>query len=114
MDSRIDPSWMEVLTDPVRLDVLLALSTAGGGTAGEIAAECHATEPTVKRHLNAFVALGLAREARAVGDGEKPGRPPTRFILDARIRRRAEELFAVLRQPLSPSHRRTEQQRQPR
>lgn len=103
MDSSIHPTWLEVLTDPVRLDVLFALSSHGSGSAAEIAACCHAGERTVKRHLHALVALGLAREARVGSGSERPGRPPTRFILDGVVRERAKALFALLIQPLTPS-----------
>lgn len=102
MDSAIDPSWIEVLTDPVRLDVLFALGVAGSGTASEVATGCHATEQTVKRHLDALVALGLARESKEGTGSERLGRPPTRFVLDGMVRERTKAMFALLSQPLAP------------
>lgn len=99
----IHPSWHEILTDPVRLDVLLALSLSGSGSAGEVARSCHAGERAVKRHLHALVTLGLVRETRPGSDGERPGRPPTRYILDGAVRERVTHLFALLKQPLQPS-----------
>jgi predicted ArsR family transcriptional regulator len=92
-----------VLTDPVRLAVLMTLSTMGNGSAAEIAQRCHASERTVKRHLDALVALGIVRESRGESGSDRRGRPPARFILDATVRDRALEVFALLRQPLPPS-----------
>jgi predicted ArsR family transcriptional regulator len=99
----IHPTWLEVLADPIRLNVLLVLSTTGSGTAADIAGFCHASQRTVKRHLHALVALGLAREVGPESDGERRGRPPTRFILDNAVRERAEAMFTLLNQPLAPS-----------
>jgi predicted ArsR family transcriptional regulator len=102
MSGVVHPSWLEVLTDPIRLDVVFALSSLGAGSAGEVARCCHATERTVKRHLDTLVSLGLARESRFT-DGERPGRPPTRFILDEKVRSRVTALFVLLKHPLVPS-----------
>lgn len=103
MDGRIHPSWHEVMTDAVRLDVLFALTSVGSGSAGEIAQCCHASERTVKRHLQALVALGVARVGASGRDGERPGRPPTRYVIDGAVRKRAERLFQLLNQPFAPS-----------
>lgn len=101
--AEVHSTWLEVLVDPVRLNVLLALGDRGAGTAGEIAARCHASERTVKRHLEALVTLGVTRKAPAESDGERPGRPPARFILDNAAREQARTLVALLSQPLGPS-----------
>ena len=106
MDERIDPSWLEILTDPIRLDVLFALSSTGSGSTAEIAECCHASERTVRRHLDALVALGFAREAQHDAEAEKPGRPPARFILDGLVRDRVRTLFDLLGEPLASSPRR--------
>lgn len=103
MTGKIHPTWLEVLADPVRLDVLVALSSAGSGSVSEIAQCCHAGERTVRRHLDALAALGLARQSLVGSGGERPGRPPTRFIIDERVRGRVMALFALVRQPLAPS-----------
>ncbi|MDX6635468.1 MAG: Helix-turn-helix domain [Solirubrobacterales bacterium] len=102
VNGAVHSTWLEVLTDPVRLDVLFALSETGAGSAGEVARRCHATERTVKRHLDALVALGLAHESREGSGSERLGRPPTRFILDGMVRERARAMFALLSQPLAP------------
>lgn len=103
VSNTVHPTWLEVLADPVRLDVLFALSATGAGSAGEVARRCHASERTVKRHLEALVALGLVRRSRGESNSERPGRPPTRFILDGAVRERAEAMFALLSQPPGPS-----------
>jgi predicted ArsR family transcriptional regulator len=102
MADRVHPSWLDVLTDPVRLDVLLALSAARAGSAAEIACMCHASERTVKRHLDTLVVLGLARVGRPRGD-ERSGRTPRRFVLDAAVKERTDALVELLSKPLSPA-----------
>ena len=74
MNGAVHSTWLEVLTDPVRVDVLSALSKTGSGSASEIARRCHATERTVKRHLDSLVALGLAHESREGSGSERLGR----------------------------------------
>jgi predicted ArsR family transcriptional regulator len=102
MSDRVHPSWLDVLTDPVRLDVLLALSSLRAGSAAEVARMCHASERTVKRHLDVLVTLGLAKEGTPRGD-ERYGRPPRRFVLDAAVRERTDALVELLSKPLSPA-----------
>jgi|GEM_PF-5229115 len=102
-NNTVHPTWLEVLSDPVRCDILFALSLTGAGSAGEVAQRCHASERTVKRHLDALVALGLARRSRGESDIERSGRPPVRFILDGAVRERARAMLALLSQPLGPA-----------
>jgi predicted ArsR family transcriptional regulator len=99
----VHSTWLEVLTDPIRLRVMLALSTTGKGSAAELAQSCHASERTVKRHLDALLALGLIRQLRNEPGSDRRGRPPTRFILDSAVRDDAREVFSLLSQPLGPS-----------
>jgi predicted ArsR family transcriptional regulator len=100
--NRLHPNWLEIITDPVRLDVLFALSPTGAGSVSQIARRCHASERTVRRHLDALVALGFVRESPPDRGSERPGRPPTRFILDGLVRDRVMALFDLLSQPLAP------------
>jgi DNA-binding transcriptional ArsR family regulator len=103
----VHPSWLDVLSDPVRLAVLRWLTEVGGATVAELAEDVHASDRTVQRHLAALVALEIVREAKSKGDGESPGRPPSRFSLDPRARESALALFAVLSEPLGPWPRRS-------
>jgi predicted ArsR family transcriptional regulator len=96
------PSWIEVLSDPVRLNLLFLLSTHGKATAAELAARSPASERTVRRHLDGLVALGLAVETQGKSDGETAGRPAGRYLLERRVRPRLARLFKVLEHPLGP------------
>lgn len=101
-NSAVHSSWLEVLADPVRLSVLRVLSEMGEATAGELIAHSHTSDPTLRRHLEAMVALGLVREHRGESDGLTPGRPAARFRLDSQVHASACALFNVLRRPLGP------------
>jgi predicted ArsR family transcriptional regulator len=103
----VHPSWLDVLSDPVRLAVLRSLTELGSATAAELAEVVHASDRTVQRHLAALVALEVVREMGGKGGGKSPGRPASRFSLDPRARRSARALFAVLSEPLEPWPRRS-------
>lgn len=96
-------SWTQVLTDPVRLAVLRGLCELGEVTIAELSRGCHTSDSTVRRHLDALVALGLVRERPGERDGLTPGRPASSFVLDPDAAARACALFEVLREPLLPS-----------
>jgi len=96
-----------VLSDPVRLSILDALCERHLASAAEIAGVNHASERTVQRHLVALVALGLVHEVDAESDGESPGRPATRFMLNPRARESVLALLEVLEDPLEPWPRRS-------
>lgn len=101
------PSWLSVLSDPVRLSVMLALVVLGEGSAGELRSWSHTSDPTLRRHLDALGALGLVEEIPGESDGESPGRPASRFRLEPEASERAKALLAVLREPLGPDPSRT-------
>lgn len=105
--SGIHPSWTEVLSDPVRLAVVASLVELGEASAGELSERCHASGPTLRRHLEALETPGLVRERRVESDGTNRGRPASRFSLHPRTRESALALLAVLREPLRPWPRRT-------
>lgn len=96
------PSWHYFLTDPVRLTLIGSLYELGPLTVSRLREETHADHRTMRRHLDALVALGVIFEYRGEGDGCTPGRPATRFALDPQVRDRLADLFAVLRQPVVP------------
>jgi predicted ArsR family transcriptional regulator len=92
----IDPSWIAVLTDPVRLVVLRSLCRLGAATISELSRYSHTSDRTTRRHLEALVALGVAHEHRGQRDGITPGRPATRFAIDADAREQVTALFELL------------------
>lgn len=96
----VHPSWTAVLTDPVRLAVLRGLLDLTSATAARLAARCHTSESTVRRHLEALEALGLVREQPGESDGLTPGRPASRFTLDCDAAVRVSALFELISEPL--------------
>lgn len=100
---RLHWSWAAVLSDPVRLSVLEGLCELETANATELGACCHASDRTLRRHLEALEELGLVREQPGERDGVTPGRPPSRFSVDARARERIRALLAVIREPLVPT-----------
>ncbi len=101
----VHPSWLPVLSDPVRLNLLRCLCEVETVTTGELAPKAHTSERTVRRHLDVLVELGLAEERRGQSDGETPGRPAASYTLRAATREQARALFDLLSQPLGPSRR---------
>lgn len=93
------PSWLEVLTDPVRLGLLRSLLQLGPAAAGDLARHSHASNPTVRRHLDALLALGFVREQQGERDGLTRGRPAARYDLDPEVRERTVRLFTLLAEP---------------
>jgi DNA-binding transcriptional ArsR family regulator len=74
--------WLDAISDPVRVRILCALGESIEATAAELRAHSHASDPTLRRHLNALIVLGVVREQPGESDGITPGRPPTRFSLE--------------------------------
>jgi predicted ArsR family transcriptional regulator len=85
-DSRRRPRWLDVIADPVRLQIVQLLSQIPEATASELARRGQASNQTLRRHLEALEASGviLARPGRS--DGETSGRPATRFSLSPEVR----------------------------
>jgi predicted ArsR family transcriptional regulator len=78
----------------VRLGVLHELSETELATATELLGRCQASMPTLRRHLDAMVAIGLVEEQSGESDGETPGRPAARFSLAPELR---ESVRSVIR-----------------
>jgi DNA-binding transcriptional ArsR family regulator len=93
-------NWLDVLSYPVRLDIVRSLIEWPGATASELAAHSNTSDPTLRQHLKALVALGLVREHRRFRDGVTPGRPATRFSLYPHLRDAATALLEALAQPI--------------
>lgn len=104
-ESGVHPSWLPVLTDPIRLGVLHRLSSRSHASASALAAACHASERSLRRHLEAMAALSLIHEHEAERGVPAPGRPPARFSLAPAAQEQTLALFAVLEAPLLASHR---------
>lgn len=93
-------SWMAVLSDPVRLSILRALCELRSATTPQLAARCHSSDPTVRRHLHALEAIGLLREQDGERDGMTPGRPARRYTLAGDAADQMCALFETLDRPL--------------
>lgn len=92
--------WLEVIADPIRLGIVRSLSQVEQATAADLAAWGRASSQTLRRHLDALVALGVIREHPAQRDGETPGRPAAHFSLPVEMR---ESVRSVLNPPISGS-----------
>lgn len=104
----VHPSWLEVLTDPVRLGLLRTLTLFGPVTVTTLAADTHTADPTVRRHLDALVTLGVVTAHQGQSDGLTRGRPATRYSLDPEARENAVVLFSLLGRPLGAATRRSQ------
>jgi predicted ArsR family transcriptional regulator len=102
-ESPLHWTWAAVLTDPARLAVLRGLCELEAASAAELAARCHTSNRTARRHLEALEALGAVREEAGERDGLTPGRPPARFRLDVEAGERLCAVFELLRKPLVPA-----------
>lgn len=95
-------TWLPVLTDPVRLTLLRLLHQYEITSVRELAEMAHTSNRTLRRHLEALIALGFVREVEADWESISAGRPASRFLLSPRVRRGLDDLFAVLSHPLEP------------
>ena len=84
--SQGEAAWLEGVADPIRLGILRSLSAVPDATASDLAAWGQASSQTLRRHLDALVALGVIEEHPARSDGETPGRPAARFSLPRAVR----------------------------
>lgn len=78
--------WLDVVADPVRLQILRALSQVADATASELAAQSPASYQTLRRHLEALEASGVIQAHAGISDGETSGRPAARFSLSPGVR----------------------------
>ena len=78
--------WIVVVADPVRLHILRVLSQAPEATAADLASSGSMSGQTVRRHLDALVALGVIETQVGASDGQTPGRPPARFSMPMAVR----------------------------
>lgn len=85
-DLRSHSRWLKLIADPVRLEIIHALAQTDEATAAQLATTGASSKPTLRRHLNALVSLGLVHCHRCESDGLTTGRPPIRFSLSTDIR----------------------------
>lgn len=78
--------WLDVVADPVRLQILRVLSQVADATVAELAAHSAASYQTLRRHLEALETCGVICEQPGVSDGETSGRPAARFSLSPDVR----------------------------
>lgn len=86
---------LEAVADPVRLQILRSLSRMVDASAADLATYGQASYQTMRRHLEAMVALGVIRERAGESDGQTPGRPASRFSLQPEIRESVRRLFGT-------------------
>lgn len=84
--SQRQPHWLDVIADPVRLQIIRSLSQVADATASELATRGQASYQTLRRHLEALEASGVILAQPGKSDGETFGRPATRFSLSPEVR----------------------------
>jgi predicted ArsR family transcriptional regulator len=87
--------WLDVVADPVRLQILRSLSQVDDATASELAHQSQASYQTLRRHLEALVAFGVIQSSPGRSDGETSGRPAARFSLSPDVRESVHSAFGV-------------------
>ena len=98
---------MDVVAHPVRLRMLRMLSAGEYASIRELAEIGHASEATLRRHLDALAVLGLVREHRGESDGLTQGRPASCYSLVPEVRERVATLVEILAEPAGPPPART-------
>jgi len=94
---------LDVVADPVRLQILRLLSQVTDATATELATHSPASYQTLRRHLEALEAFGVIRARPGVSDGETSGRPAARFSLDPDLRESVRSATAAPTSNARPS-----------
>lgn len=91
---RMSP-WLDVIADPVRLQILRALCDVAEATAAELARRGPASYQTLRRRLQALQALGVIEARPGKCDGGSAGRPPVRYRLVPEARESVRAVFAA-------------------
>jgi DNA-binding transcriptional ArsR family regulator len=79
-------NWLEVVAEPVRLQILRSLCELADASASELAERSPASYQTLRRHLEALEAAGVIRARRGISDATSGGRPAMRFSLNPAVR----------------------------
>jgi len=85
--------WLDVVADPVRLQILRTLSQVSDASASELADRSPASYQTLRRHLEALEAVSVIESRPGVSDGETSGRPAVRFRLAPAVRESVSSVF---------------------
>lgn len=91
----VSRSWVDVVAEPVRLQILRSLTEVPEATASELAESSPASYQTLRRHLEALEAFGIVRARPGISDGETTGRPPTRFSLAPAVRKSVSSVLGA-------------------
>ena len=94
-EARQRRSWLEAIADPIRLQILRSLSHMSDASAADLATYGQASSQTMRRHLEAMVAIGVIRERAGESDGQTPGRPASRFSLHPDVRESVRGVFGT-------------------
>jgi predicted ArsR family transcriptional regulator len=74
--------WLAAIADPTKLALLRALARSGmPTTVSQLADDCEASAATIRRHLEALVALNVVTQEDVGSVGRHGGRPATRYGL---------------------------------
>ncbi len=85
--------WLNVIADPIRLEILRALSQDAEATVSELATRSQASYQTLRRHLEVLEAFGVIQARPGKSDGETSGRPAARFSLAPDVRESVCSVF---------------------
>jgi len=91
--SRQPTRWIDVIADPVRLQILRTLSNVAEASTSELATRSQASYQTLRRHLDALQTSGVIEARPGRSDGETSGRPATRFSLAPGVRDEVRAAF---------------------
>jgi predicted ArsR family transcriptional regulator len=89
----VSRSWLDVVSEPVRLQILRSLCEVPDATASELAERSPASYQTLRRHLEALETSGVIRTHPGVSDGKTSGRPAVRFSLTPGVRESVRSVF---------------------
>lgn len=92
--ARRQPDWLDVVADPVRLQILRTLSSVPEATASELTSGGLASHQTLRRHLEVLESSGVIVSRAGVSDGETSGRPAARFSLAPAVRESVRSAIA--------------------
>lgn len=95
LQTRERRSWLEAVADPIRLQIVRSLSHMSEASAADLAISGQASCQTMRRHLDAMVAIGVIRERAGESDGQTPGRPASRFSLHPEVRESVRGVFGT-------------------
>jgi predicted ArsR family transcriptional regulator len=97
LGARRSSGWLEVVVDPVRLQILRVLTQVAEATVSDLAGHSQTSYQTLRRHLDALETFGVIHAKPGESDGETPGRPATRFSLPPEIRESVCSVFGAPR-----------------